>query len=156
MRRTYTILTAGKTASEQIRKGAFHMKKRFKVLGIIALAVAVGFSLAGCDNGTTKVDGVEDGNLAGSGWQRKASSSSYNFTYTYTFTSSNAGEYNQTGWGMVGSQKQNYNVTTNFTYIYEGAVNRIGVITQGGSQLPFSVSQDYQTLTVSGAKYTRK
>jgi hypothetical protein len=132
------------------------MKKKINVLWLIALAAAIGFSLAGCDNGTTEVDGVEDGNLAGSIWQRKASSSSFDFTYTYTFTSSSAGTYNQNGWGMVGYKKENYNETTNFTYIYDGVANRIGVITTGSSQLPFSISEDYQTLTVNGSKHTRK
>jgi hypothetical protein len=132
--------------------------KRARLLGLSTIVLALGLIAAGCDNGTTS-DGVEDGQLAGSRWERKASSSGtsgFDFTYAYAFTSNSAGEYTQTGWGYVGTKKNTYNEKRSFTYIYEGAVNRIGVITQSGSKTTFSVSQDYKTLTVGSTKYTRK
>jgi hypothetical protein len=126
-------------------------------LVILGLTLAFGIAMSGCDNGAGDT-GVEDGNLAGSSWERTAKSSDFDFTYTYTFTSADAGKYTQTGWGMVGSKKQTYNVTTNFTYIYDGAVNKLGVITlSSGSKQTFSISSNYKTLTVSGSsQYTRK
>ncbi|MDR2071539.1 MAG: hypothetical protein LBP81_09025 [Treponema sp.] len=128
-------------------------KKKFGFV-LLGLALAFGILISGCDNGST---GVEDGDLSGSIWQRTIKSSTYDFTDTYTFTSTGAGNLNHKGWGMVGSKKNNYNDTTNFTYIYDGAVNRLGVITtSGGSKSPFSISSDYQTLTVGSTKYTRK
>jgi hypothetical protein len=126
-------------------------KKKIRFV-LFCLALAFGILISGCDNGSTG----GGNNLGGSSYARTSKSTTFDFTYTYSFTSADAGKYTYKGWGMVGSRKENYNTTTNFTYIYDGEVNRIGVITSGGSKLPFSISADYKTLTVSGTQYTRK
>jgi hypothetical protein len=130
---------------------------------IVCVALAIALVLVGCDTGTGEGDGsngkVEDGDLSGSNWERRNTSTTgygFDFTDTYSFTSGNSGKYTHKGWGGTSSGKKNYNEENDFTYIYDGVVNMIGVITMSGSQKPFSISSDYQTLTVSGQKYTRK
>jgi hypothetical protein len=124
---------------------------KFAFTAALAVAFALTFNACGSD-GDSGGGGVEGGVLKGSVWEQTSKSSTWDFTYTVKFTTSSDFTYNQKGWGMVGTKKENYNETIDYTYVYypeirEGIADGIRV---------FSISEDFKKLTFNGKVYDRK
>jgi len=110
------------------------MKNIFKLLGIIALAAVIGFSMTSCDDGSDK--GGSGPSALHATWEKIYTSKTYSITFKAdgTFTSQ----------GTMYDGDYSYRVEKNKVYISAGDGTT-------GINFPLSISADGNTLTISSA-----
>ena len=135
-------------------------KKRFFYGTVAALMTMAAFT--SCND----EDSIKKGNLSGTTWVRQVSDKSSvlerNETFTIKFTSKKEGTFSHTGSSKVYSYSDkkwkttNYNDNDKFTYLYADEIKDGYWEYASGNKVIFSISSDNQTLSASGANYTKK
>ncbi|MDR0828913.1 MAG: hypothetical protein LBN95_02225 [Prevotellaceae bacterium] len=125
---------------------------------LIFTLVATGIFFTSCDKGADIAKGKLKGTTWVYNWDYYGTyiDSETHYTYTFSFISDNEGKLTRTGWYRIENKRENVNQSQTFTYILkEGVITcaSAGIRNKGG--YPFTISDDFKTLSIGSETYTR-